>query len=181
MPGVLKLDLIGHGVTEAMRGARFPDDEPLTTSGRNAQARYRPPADAVVLIAPERRAGQTAQAFGLTGRTDPALRDLDAGRWRGRELATLAPEEAHAWLTDPAFRGHGGESILGLVDRIGAWLDVIADAGRSTVAFTHPAVIRAALLVVLDAPAASFWRLDIPPAVPIRLHHRGAWTVRFGR
>ncbi|WP_280231246.1 histidine phosphatase family protein [Nocardia cyriacigeorgica] len=181
MPGVLKLDLIGHGVTEAMRGARFPDDEPLTASGRNALEPYRAPVDAVVLIAPERRAGQTAQALGLTGRAEPALRDLDAGRWRGRELAAVPPEEAHAWLTDPAFRGHSGESILDLVDRIGAWLDVVAAAGRSTVALTHPAVIRAALLVALDAPAASFWRLDIPPAVPIRLHHRGAWTVRFGR
>ncbi|TLG04717.1 histidine phosphatase family protein [Nocardia cyriacigeorgica] len=180
MPGVLKLDLIGHGVTEAMRGARFPDDEPLTEAGRNAPAPYRPPADAVVLIAPERRAYNTAAALGLTGRTEPALSDLDAGSWRGRELAALPPEDAHAWLTDPAFRGHGGESILDLLDRTAAWLAVIAGAGQSTVALTHPAVIRAALLVALDAPAASFWRLDIPPAHPIRLHHRGAWTVRFG-
>ncbi|MFE3446284.1 histidine phosphatase family protein [Nocardia sp. NPDC059180] len=181
MPGVLKLDLIGHGVTEAMRRARFPDDEPLTESGRSALGPYRPTADAVVLVAPERRAIDTAQALDLSGTAEPALRDLDAGSWRGRELAALAPGEAHAWLTDPGFRGHGGESISDVVDRVAAWLGAIADTGRSTVAVTHPAVIRAALLVALDAPAASFWRLDIPQGRAIRLHYRGAWTVRFGR
>ncbi|NEW45899.1 histidine phosphatase family protein [Nocardia cyriacigeorgica] len=181
MPGVLRLDLIGHGVTEAMRRARFPDDEPLTESGRNALEPYRPPAEARVLIAPERRAVGTAQQLGLSGSTEPALRDLDAGRWRGRELAALSPDEAKAWLTDPGFRGHGGDSISDVIDRVGSWLGVVADSGRSTVAITHPAVIRAALLVALDAPAASFWRLDVPPGQAVRLHHRGAWTVRFGR
>lgn len=180
MPGVLKLDLIGHGITEAVRRARFPDDEPLTESGRNALAPYRPPADAQVLIAPERRAQDTAQVLGLSGRMEPALRDLDAGRWRGRELAALAPDEAHAWLTNPEFRGHGGESISDVVDRVRGWLRAVAGGGRSTVAITHPAIIRAALLVALEAPAASFWRLDVAPGQPVRLHHRGAWTLRLG-
>ncbi|BDU04890.1 histidine phosphatase family protein [Nocardia cyriacigeorgica] len=180
MPGVLKLDLIGHGITEAVRRARFPDDEPLTEAGRNALGPYRPPTGAQVLIAPERRALDTAQALGLSGRTEPALRDLDAGDWRGRELAALAPDEAHAWLTNPEFRGHGGESISDVVDRVRGWLLAVADGGRSTVAITHPVVIRAALLVALEAPAASFWRLDVAPGQPVRLHHRGAWTLRLG-
>ncbi|NEW27851.1 histidine phosphatase family protein [Nocardia cyriacigeorgica] len=181
MSGVLKLDLIGHGVTEAMRTARFPGDEPLTDAGRNALEPFRPPAGAVVLFAPERRARETGQALGLPGTSDPALRDLDAGSWRGRELAALEPAEAHAWLTDPGFRGHGGESVDDLIGRVRGWLDRVAAGGRSTIAVTHPAVIRAALLVALDAPAASFWRLDVPPGSAVRLHHRGAWTVRFGR
>jgi broad specificity phosphatase PhoE len=181
VPGVLKLDLIGHGVTEAMRRARFPDDEPLTESGRNALEPYRPPADAVVLIAPERRAADTARQLGLAGSTEQGLRDLDAGSWRGRELAELSPGEAQTWLTDPGFRGHGGESIRDVVDRTGTWLRAIAEGGRSTVAVTHPAVIRAALLVALDAPTAAFWRLDVPPGQAVRLHYRGAWSVRMGR
>ncbi|WP_280232486.1 histidine phosphatase family protein [Nocardia cyriacigeorgica] len=180
MPGVLKLDLIGHGVTEAMRRARFPDDEPLTESGRNALGPYRPPADAAVLIAPERRAVDTARELGLSGSTDSALRDLDAGSWRGRELTALPVAQAHAWLTDPGFRGHGGESVSEVITRIEAWLGTVAAGGRSTVAVTHPAVIRAALLVALDAPAASFWRLDMAPGQAVRLHYRGAWTLRLG-
>jgi broad specificity phosphatase PhoE len=47
------------------------------------------------------------------------------------------------------------------------------------VAVTHPAVIRAAILTVLDAPPKSFWRIDIAPASRTVMHYRGqAWTLR---
>ena len=46
-------------------------------------------------------------------------------------------------------------------------------------AVTHPAVIRAAILVALDAPPKSFWRIDIAPVSRTVLHFRGqAWTLR---
>ena len=34
MQPVLRIDLVSHGLTDALRTARFPDDEPLTTAGR---------------------------------------------------------------------------------------------------------------------------------------------------
>ena len=176
---VLKLDLIGHGITEAMRTARFPADEPLTEAGRNALPAYRPPAAATVLTAPERRAVETAEQLGLTGSPDAHLRELDAGRWRGADLATLPPDGLERWLTDPAFAGHGGESILDVVARTRHWLTEVAAGGVSTVAVTHPAIIRSALLVALEAPPASFWRLDVAPGSITRLHHRGQWSVRI--
>jgi broad specificity phosphatase PhoE len=47
------------------------------------------------------------------------------------------------------------------------------------VAVTHPSVIRAAILVVLDSPPRSFWRIDVGPASHTVLHLRGqAWTLR---
>jgi hypothetical protein len=40
-------------------------------------------------------------------------------------------------------------------------------------------VIRAAILVVLDSPPRSFWRIDVGPASHTVLHLRGqAWTLR---
>ncbi|MFC4377576.1 histidine phosphatase family protein [Nocardia halotolerans] len=177
---VLRVDLIGHGLTEAVRKARFPVDEPLDESGLSAVRACAPLADAQVRTAPERRTRETAAALGFTGEQDARLRDLDAGSWRGSEMGNLAQDQLFSWLTDPEFRGHGGESVTDLVARVRFWLAETASAGRDTVAVTHPAVIRAALLVVLDAPPKSFWRIDIAPASVTRLHHRGNWTLRLG-
>ncbi|WP_067860664.1 histidine phosphatase family protein [Nocardia shimofusensis] len=179
MRSVLKLDLIAHGITEALRAARFPADEPLTEAGRHALPGYVPPAQAVVLTGPERRTVETAEQLGLAGTPDDRLRDLDAGRWRGAEMTALPPGELQSWLTEPAFTGHGGESVVDIVARTRRWLDDVGATGASTVAVTHPAVIRSALLVALDAPPASFWRLDVGPGSVTRLHHRGGWTVRL--
>ncbi|WP_054815726.1 histidine phosphatase family protein [Nocardia arizonensis] len=179
MRKVLRLDLVSHGTTEAMREARFPVDESLTEAGRRAVVvGGRLGADRVV-TGPERRAVETAALLGLTGTEDARLRDLDAGRWRGGELASLPPDELHAWLTDPEFRGHGGESVTDVIERIRSWMAEIASAGVSTVAVTHPAVVRAALLVTLAAPPTSFWRVDIPPAGVTRLRYRGEWRLRL--
>lgn len=50
----------------------------------------------------------------------------------------------------------------------------------STVAVTHPAVVRAAVLVALAAPPTAFWRINIAPVAGIRMHHRDeSWTLRL--
>ncbi|MBF6172480.1 histidine phosphatase family protein [Nocardia blacklockiae] len=166
-------------MTEAMRKARFPVDEPLTEAGRRAVAGCDRLHVARVLTAPERRTVETAALLGLVGDEDERLRDLDAGAWRGGELMSVPQGELYAWLTDPKFRGHGGEAVVDVVERARTWLTAVADEGQPTIAVTHPAVIRAALLVVLDAPAKSFWRMDIPPVSVTRLHYRGEWTLHF--
>ncbi|WP_327143914.1 histidine phosphatase family protein [Nocardia sp. NBC_01327] len=179
MQKVLRLDLVSHGMTEAMRKARFPVDEPLTEAGRRAVAACGRLHAARVLTAPERRAVETATVMGLTGAEDSRLRDLDAGAWRGGELMSVPKEDLYLWLTDPGYRGHGGESVADVVERTGEWMADIAVEGEPTIAITHPAIIRAALLVTLDAPAKSFWRIDVPPVSVTRLHYRGEWTLHF--
>ncbi|MFE7723092.1 histidine phosphatase family protein, partial [Nocardia rhizosphaerihabitans] len=114
---MLRVDLVGHGLTEAVRKARFPVDEPLDESGRGALRADAVLADAQVRTGPERRARETAEALGLVGELDARLRDLDSGSWRGTEMGSLAQDQLFAWLTDPEFRGHGGESVTDLVDR----------------------------------------------------------------
>ncbi|MGW4368749.1 histidine phosphatase family protein [Nocardia takedensis] len=179
MRKVLRLDLVSHGTTEAMRKARFPVDESLTDAGRRAVAATGRIAATRVLTGPERRTVETAALMGLTGLPDERLRDLDAGSWRGDELTAVPQAELLAWLTDPRFRGHGGESVVEVIERTRYWMAEIASEGLATVAVTHPAVIRSALLVTLDAPATSFWRIDIPPCSVTRLHYRGDWSLHF--
>jgi len=179
--GTARLVLVSHGMTAALRAARFPADEPLEDHAleavRAAAGRLRPPDRA--LCDGTARTMQTAHALGLSPTVEPALADLDVGRWRGLALDQVPPAELQAWTTDPAAAPHGGESVDGLLGRAAGWLsEVAADPGR-TVAITHPAVIRAVLVTALGAERTAFWRIDVPPLTATSLHGRsGRWTLR---
>ncbi|EUA02332.1 histidine phosphatase super family protein [Mycobacterium kansasii 732] len=180
MSHVTRLTLVSHAMTDAMADGQFPADEQLNDTGRRqAEAAARPDIRCGVtqLVAPERRAGQTAQLLGLQAATEPRLADLDYGCWCGTSLENINHHELQAWLIDPAQAPHGGESIVELIDRVAGWLDSLT---ASTVAVTHPAVIRAAILVALDGPPESFWRIDIAPVSRTVMHFRGhRWTLRL--
>jgi broad specificity phosphatase PhoE len=173
-------------MTDAMAAGRFPADEPLNRIGRR-QAKA---ADAVLrldingsfrqLAAPEERARQTAQLLGLHATTEPRLADLGCGGWCGQTLRAVGPADLETWLTDPARAPHGGESIVDLIERVAGWLASLTQDASPTVAVTHPAVIRAAILGALDMPPKSFWRIDIAPVSRTILHFRkGNWTLRL--
>ncbi|MFI9535663.1 histidine phosphatase family protein [Nocardia fusca] len=182
MPGVRKLDLISHGLTDASRAARFPADEPLTPAGRAmlADRAVEPPAGARIVAGPERRTGETARLLGLDAAPLSRLRDLDAGAWRGTEPGLLPPEETGRRLTDPGHRGHGGESVPDLLDRVHGWLDEPAGGeAPHTITVTHPAVIRAVPAAALAAAPESFRRTDVAPGARVRLPRRTAWTLRL--
>lgn len=170
-------------MTDAMTTGRFPADEPLNDTGRRlveTVAALDVAADTRQLTGPERRARQTASLLGLQAVTEPRLADLDCGQWRGEALANIVPAELEVWLTQPANAPHGGESIADLIARVRGWLDSLTGDTLRTVAVTHPAVIRAAILLALDAQAKSFWRIDIAPLGQTVMHFRaGRWTLRL--
>ncbi|MCV7054401.1 histidine phosphatase family protein [Mycolicibacterium gilvum] len=182
MSEVVRLTFVSHGMTDAMAAGRFPTDEPVNPLGRRQIGELEPSALGPVdraLCGPESRTQQTAELLGLRPVVESALADLDCGRWRGSSLGEVSPEEMTIWLTDPARAPHGGESVVDLVSRVGAWMDTLAAERVRVVAVTHPAVVRAAVLVALNAPAKSFWRIDVAPASRTVLHCRGhAWTLR---
>ncbi|OBF80858.1 histidine phosphatase [Mycobacterium sp. 852002-51163_SCH5372311] len=180
MTEVIRLTLVSHGMTDAMAAGRFPADEPLNPIGHTQVGRFEIPSNASQLAGPELRARQTAELLGLHAATDQRLADLDYGSWRGTTLGGIPPDDLQAWLTDPTQAPHGGESIAGLIGRVAGWLKSLIHNALPTVAVTHPAVIRAAILVALDAPPTSFWRIDIAPGDRTVLHYRDrAWTLRW--
>ena len=172
-----RLTLLSHARLAGWRGMAFPIDEPVDLPfpapdlGRFDR----------LWTAPELRARQTAAALGPDAVLVPDLRDADYGTWRGRSLEQIAADDPHgtaAWLADPAAAPHGGESLLQLLDRVGHWLDEV-DAPGHTLAVTHPAVIRAALVHCLGASPAAFWRLDVEPLAAADLRRNaGHWTLR---
>ncbi len=180
MSEVVRLTLVSHAMTDAMAAGRFPTDEPLNSVGhRQVDASIELGVVERAVCGPEKRTRQTADLLGLQAATDTRLADLDCGRWRGDVLGGVLAADLAVWLTDPAQAPHGGESIVELVDRTRDWLDSLTMHRTRVVAVTHPAVIRAAILVALDAPPKSFWRIDIAPVSRTVMHFRGhAWTLR---
>ena len=179
-----RLTLVRHAPSDATRRSAFPLDEPLDARGLE-EARALAPRlgrfDAA-WSSPAARARETAEALGLTATVAAALDECDFGAWRGRTLAELHDEDpaaVAAWMQDPAAAPHGGESLLALLERVRGWLAARAADGSRTLAVTHAGVIRAAVVCALDAPAPSFWRLDVAPLSRTVLHaHEGRWTVR---
>jgi broad specificity phosphatase PhoE len=177
---VVRLTLVSHAMTDAMAAGRFPADEPLNALG---QSQIHPGSLAAeeCWAATEQRARQTAELLGLTADVEARLADLDVGRWRGEELGVVPPDQLATWLSHPGSTPHGGEPVVALIARVRDWMDDVSRQPARLIAVTHPAVIRAAILIALESPPTSFWRIDIAPASHTVLHFRGAWTLRWGQ
>jgi broad specificity phosphatase PhoE len=179
-----RLMMICSASTPSLRGAVFPADEPLDAQGHAqacALAGQLGRVDAA-WTGPSLRARQTGDALQLHAVVEPVLRDIDLGRWTGHSLAEIAaaePDAMRAWTTEPAAAPHGGETIAGVIERVRPWLDMCARDGRRGVAVTHAAVMRAAIILAIDAPPQSFWRIDIPPLCRVDLRaNSGVWRLR---
>jgi broad specificity phosphatase PhoE len=178
-----RLDLLAHGASAATRAARFPDDEALEASALGAlealRGRLRPYAQ--VLISPARAARETAAALGFNAEVETALRDCDYGRWRGlasKDVAEREPDAFAAWFGDPESAPHGGESFAALIERVGIWLKLALARDGATLAVTHAAVVRAAIVNALGAGSSAFARIDVAPLSLARLSgHAGRWNL----
>ncbi|HXT05776.1 MAG TPA: histidine phosphatase family protein [Roseiarcus sp.] len=178
------LFLIAHAPTAGMRVAAFPrDDEPLEpqAAARLEALRGKLRHADRYLVSPAARARETALGLGLSANVVPALADCDYGRWRGQPLGEIEQREpagVAAWLEVPEAAPHGGESLAALIARVGAWLDDEAGVRGVTLAITHAAVVRAAIVAAIGAPASAFWRLDVAPLSQTRLSgHDGRWRL----
>lgn len=175
-----RLFLVAHASTHASEEARFPCDEPVSDRGRRELARATAPVVDRWVCGPERRAVDTARTFGSAVEIEPALCDLDYGNWAGRTMDELPEDDLETWLTDPAAAPHGGESVGDLITRVGAWLATMGAGHERVGAVTHPAVVRAATVCALAAPASAFWRVDVRPLGVTCLRGRpGRWTLRL--
>jgi broad specificity phosphatase PhoE len=179
-----RISLICHATTRALRVATFGGDDSLDDIGK---AKAECLAGSLGRVdqcwsSPALRARQTAAAFGMIAMPDDRLRDCDFGRWTGMRFPTVLlkePRKLVSWIKDPSSSPHDGESIPELLERVAAW---ISERGRDrghTVAFTHPTVIRAAIVHVILADLQSFWRIDVLPLSRTDLRTNGRrWVLR---
>ncbi|MEU0689979.1 histidine phosphatase family protein [Streptomyces uncialis] len=203
-----RLTLIAPATGRDLREARFSGDGPVDPAALARAARAGaalrgtfPRGTARWVVSPSTRCRTTADALrgpapdtgpppGGVLEEVPGLAGPDMGRWRGRTLAEVSAEDPQAlvsWLSDPAAAPHGGESLLSLRTRVGAWLDTTRDAERASgtgrlVAVVEPDVVRAAVAHALDLPAPALRHLDVEPLGAVELTGRsGRWNLRVAR
>ncbi len=179
------LTFLCSGATAANRKQTFPLDEPLETRATEAAAEL---AGSLrrsdrVWTSLSLRATQTAKALGLASKPVEVLRDQDFGRWAGKKLSEvqqLEPEVLANWLNDPEAAPHGGESLAEVAARVASFLDEATIMKGRTIAVTHPAVIRAAIVIVLGAPLQAFWNIDVEPLSVTEFTNDGRrWALRM--
>lgn len=177
----IRLTLICHARTVAQKWACFPTNEPvenpLAASDLLAD-RYATASR--ILCGPELRTQQTAAWFGTNAQIDEALRDCNWGRWHGRSIKDLQHKEGEAlqaWLADPSAEPHGGESVVEVSERVAKWLDELKATPGHIVAVTHPYIVRAALMQVVQG--AAFNAIDVEPLAAVELRFNGIWRLRL--
>ncbi|MFC8345124.1 histidine phosphatase family protein [Streptomyces sp. NPDC057280] len=183
-----RVTLITPATNPSLRQARFDDGATSLDNTGALHARAAAgslPSAARLVTSPSARCRETAAALGLAVKASGAgPAGLDAGRWRGRaldEVGRAEPEALGEWLADPSSAPHGGESVKELCERVARWLDAVAQSDGRTLAVVEPDVVRAAVVHVLGAPLASFWRADVLPLTATELSGRaGRWNVRLG-
>jgi len=145
----VRLLLVSHAATGGV-GSR---DRELTPAarGRAAVIGQALPRPRVAFTSPAVSARATAEAIGVVARPVEPLADWDTS---------------------------GAEDLGGLIERVGAWLAAQVDERGTVAAVTHVAVIRAAVLVALGAPAAAFGSIEVAPCSVTELRARdGAWHL----
>lgn len=172
----LRIFLISHAATAAMRSGRFPADDALDQRGMEATQTWRSRVDAMPATTAFRSAascvGDTARLLNVEATIAPALNETDYGRWAGQRLADIAATEPDAlatWLSDPQAAPHGGVSFEAMARRVGAWLDDLPDTPATIIALTHASVARAAIIHALGAPLAAHSRIEIAPLTMVEL------------
>lgn len=175
----LRLTLVSHAATRAQKQASFPADEPLQMDWQSRANTFKQfsARNTRFIHGPELRTTQTAALFCAQAQVDHGLRDCDFGQWQGRRIEEIEPADFGAWMTDWQAAPHAGESIERLCLRVRAWMDTLTGTGH-IVAITHPFLIRAALMRVLQCPPAAFHAIDIEPLAAVDLRFNGIWRMR---
>ncbi|MDN5914333.1 MAG: histidine phosphatase family protein [Pseudonocardia sp.] len=181
----MRIFLVCHGSTAAVREARFAADEPLDEIGasRASAAGAGVPRFDRAFCAPSARCRQSAEALGLRPTVDARLAGCDYGDWAGRSLDEVGasdPAGLGEWLTDPSAAPHGGESMTGLLARVDAWLDDPGPpASHAVLAVADAVVIRAAVVHALGAGPHAIWRIDVDPlSRTLLVGEPGRWNLR---
>jgi alpha-ribazole phosphatase len=119
----------------------------------------------IVLTSALRRSlavGQWLARWGWHHRVDPALAELDFGRWDGLHWRDVPQAEIDAWCRDFAdHRPGGGECVQALLQRVRRW-----QPGAARIAVSHGGWLSAALWLATEGEAVP--RSECWPAAPVQ-------------
>ena len=148
----MKLALLRHGLTawNLEKRVQGQTDIGLAEQGRRQLMALRIPQSYAAFdwyCSPLRRARETADILDLADVTlEPRLIEMNWGEWEGQVLKPLRKKLGDEMRDNESrgldFRPPGGESPRDVQQRLRAWLEQVAVAGRDSAAVTHKGVIR---------------------------------------
>ncbi|MBM7366678.1 histidine phosphatase family protein [Gordonia hydrophobica] len=143
--------------TAPNRTVRFGGEhDPLDERGLRDATALGATVDGPLISGPELSVVQTARAVTTDVSVNHELCSLDVGRWRGVTPQDLPAAQVGAWLADPDWIGHGGESVASFVERI-----------RRATESLNPmnlVVAKPVAQALLCVDAAGFFAVDVRPA-----------------
>lgn len=128
-----------------------------------------------VFTSPRQRCRFVAEALSVTYTIEPALAEMDFGRWEGKRWTDIPSQDLDEWTRNVgSYAPGGGESMQMMADRLIPWLEkTVAFAQRehmTILAVTHGGPIRVALALARQLS------LDKAMDIPVGF----GWAVRFG-
>jgi probable phosphoglycerate mutase len=143
-------------------------------------------APSALYVSPLQRAGETAdaiaEALGLQPVPEPALNEIDFGRWTGLGFDELGGQPGWAeWnRARDQHRPPGGESMLEAQARIVAWMDSVRRThdGETLAAVSHCDLIKAAAAHALGLPLDHYDRFDVAPG-SLSVVLAGDWGLKL--
>ena len=178
-----------HGRTEAnasglLLGRADPSLDAVGSEQANRIAAALPEG-ARVFSSPLTRCVETANAYSAEVEIADDLIELDYGDFDLTSMADISPDTMREWRANPDFTPPNGESLQQLADRVGGFLDGLADlAGEHDVAlFTHVSPIKASVAWALGVGIGISWRSHVAQASisVIEVSKRGTSLHAFNR
>lgn len=169
-----QLYLVRHPQADISPGLCYGStDSPPAGRLADTVARVRPrlPPAAPLFSSPLRRCRLLAQLLRPQATIDPRLTEISFGRWEQQPWGDIPAAELDAWLANPLhYKGHGGDSLSELLERVRQFLQTLPQG--ESILVTHGGVMKAVLAQTLNLPQeewlhlhfdhASVTRVDVP-------------------
>ena len=149
---MVEIALIRHGPTEWNEQKRLQgqSDIPLSAKGRERVKKWKIPEEILNfdwVVSPLSRARETARLLGVFPSIEPAIIEMDWGKWEGltgeelREIYGKSFSQRKNLGID--LQPEDGESPRKVRERVEEWVLKIASTKKSTGAVAHQGIIRA--------------------------------------
>jgi len=149
---------------------------PLDTHGRADAARLAGRGLGRTVSGPELSVRQTAEIAGLGAVVAAELAGPNLGHWRTATPDHIDPADLQRFFADPTFDGHGGESVIALVERMGRWLRAKLHDDETVTAVVAGPAAQGIIAAAFDDPARYF-AVEVAPATVIDLSYRRHWRL----
>jgi alpha-ribazole phosphatase/probable phosphoglycerate mutase len=162
----MRMILLRHAATGAAGRCYGELDLPLSDEGRAQAARVRIEPVDTVYTSPRQRARETARIVkpDLEARVEPALREIDFGRFEGLtydQAAALDPALYQQWMRAPTeVTFPGGESWPLLRDRVRQFAARVRKLHDRLLVVAHGGPLRALLAEALGMPDTHIFCLE---------------------